>query len=346
MPQGRFGGKPPIGVIYNTSMTRPDAALALAELYGFESKRESRIGSVCVVGAGLKTAIFCDMVGRIYHAGPERNGNQELAVGLAAVSPLPPDPPMVLAAVDRKNDKGAPQYAHGIDKVSDTSLAEAVLLNGVIFNADAAVLLSAPATYLAKSLGLNNAKVVYKERVKRLVIVDSGAPQQDVPALRKVIAEWPTPIFYCPKEVGEAVPFPGKALEKTFEWVPAHPVADAYRAAGTMPYDAPSYDLAAAHYLVHPDSGFFQLSEPGTLTVSDDGKIAFKPGGGQIRGLKVDPAKKEQLILAFLDILGTKPSTPQQRTRPTAANAAGAPPATKPPDPAAADKTTVIKKDQ
>jgi hypothetical protein len=74
--------------------------------------------------------------------------------------------------------------------------------------------------------------------------------------------------------------------------------------------------------------------------------MAFKPGGGQIRGLKVDPAKKEQLILAFLDIMGTKPAAPQQRTRPTAANAAGAPPATKPPDPAAADKTTVIKKDQ
>jgi len=316
-------------VIYNTSMTRPDAALALAELYGFEDKRESRVGSVCVVGAGLKTAIFCDMVDRMYKPGPERNGNQELAVGLAAVTPLPPDSSMVQPAVDRKNEKGEPQYAHGIAKVTDTSLAEAVLLNGVIFNADAAVLLSAPATYLAKSLDLNNAKEVYKQRVKRLVIVDSGAPQQDVPALRKVIAEWPTPIFYCPKEVGEAVPFPGKALEKTFEWAPANPVVDAYRAAGAMPYDAPSYDLAAAHFTVHPDSGFFQLSEPGTLVVSNDGKIAFKPGGGQIRGLQVDPAKRDQLILAFLDIAGTKPAAPQQRFRPTAANAAGTPPPAK-----------------
>src|SRR5664279_6003512 len=111
MPQG-FGAKPPMGVIYNTSMTRPDAALALAGMYGFEGKRESRMGSVCVVGAGLKTATFCDMVGRMYMPGPTRNGNQTLAVGLAEVSPLPPDSAMVKPAVERKNDKGEPLYVH------------------------------------------------------------------------------------------------------------------------------------------------------------------------------------------------------------------------------------------
>ena len=308
MPQGRIGAKPPMGVIYNTSMSRPDAALALAALYGFEIKRESRMGSVCVVGAGLKTAIFCDMVERVYTPGSERNGNQALAVGLADVKPMPPDTPMVLAAVDRP-------YVHSIEKLSDTSLAEAVLLNGVIFNADAAMVLSAPATYLAKSLDLNNARNVYKERVRRLVIVDAGAPQQDVAALRKVIAEWPTPFFFCSREVGEAVPFPGKALEKSFDWAPANPVADAYRAAGTMPYDAPAYDMAAVHYAVHPDSGFFQLSEPGSLTVSDNGKISFKPGGGQVRSLQVDPARKDQLVQALLDAAGTKPAAPQPRGR-------------------------------
>src|SRR5580698_9994160 len=121
MPQGRFGGKPPMGVVYNTSMSRPDAALALAALYGFEIKHDSRMGSVCVVGAGLKTAIFCDMVGRMYMPGPERNGNQVLAVGLAAVNPLPQDSQMVQAALDRKNEKGEPLYAHSIEKLTDTS---------------------------------------------------------------------------------------------------------------------------------------------------------------------------------------------------------------------------------
>src|SRR3954447_22800916 len=136
MPQNPFGGPQPLGVVYNTSMSRPDAALALAELYGFQGKREARIGSVCVTGAGLNAAVFCDIVTRFYLPGPPRNANQLLPVGLAAVDPLPPDPPMVRGVVSGK-------YERTVKKLSDTSLAEAVLRNGVIFNAEAAVILSA-----------------------------------------------------------------------------------------------------------------------------------------------------------------------------------------------------------
>jgi hypothetical protein len=317
MPQNPFGGKQPIGVIYNTSMSRPDAALALAELYGFEGRRESRMGSICVVGAGLQAAIFCDMVMYIYHLGTPRNANQVLPVGLAAVDPLPSDPPMVKAAVERTDENGAPRYAHTIHKLSDTSLAEAVLRNGVIFNAEAVVVLSAPATYLAKSLDLEGVADIYKERVRRLVIVDAGGPQQDVPAFRRIVAEWPGPVFYCGKEVGEALPFPGAAIEKDFAWAPAHPVVDAYRAYRPMPYDSPSYDLAAAHYAVHPDSGFFQLSEPGTLAVGDDGAMKFTPGGGNVRSLTVNPAKREEAVEAFVAMASAKPVAPQQRFRRT-----------------------------
>jgi hypothetical protein len=335
MPQNPFGGKQPLGVVYNTSMDRPDAALTLAELYGFEGKRESKMGAVCVTGSGLNTAIFCDMVFRFYTLGPARNGNQSLPVGLAAVDPLPPDAAMVKPAIERKNEKGDPQYAHSVSRVSDTSLAEAVLRNGVIFNAEAVVVLSAPATYLAKSLDLLGAKEIYKARVKRLVIVDAGAPQQDVPAIRKVLAEWPTPIFFCGKEVGEALPFPGTSIEKDFAWAPAHPVADAYRAYKAMPYDAPSYDLAAAHYAVHPDSGFFQLSDAGTVSVGDDGRMKFSAGGGDVRSLTVDPSKKDQIVQAFVAIASAKPPEPQQRfRRPTEAAAPGAkdkPAVTQPP---------------
>ena len=72
-----------------------------------------------------------------------------------------------------------------VKKVSDTSLAEAVMRNGVIFNAEAVIVLSAPATYLARSLDLQGVKQLYKERVKRLVIVDAGATARDAAALKK-----------------------------------------------------------------------------------------------------------------------------------------------------------------
>ena len=319
--QNPFGGRQPLGVIYNTSMTRPDAALALAELYAFQGKRESRMGAVCVVGAGLKAAVFCETVAKFFTPGQNPNANSVLPIGLAAVDPLPPDPPFVLPALERKTPEGQPEYVNTIRRVADTSLAEAVLRNGVIFNAEAVVLLSAPATYLAKSLDLLGTKELYQARVKRLVIVDSGEPQKDVAALRKVLAEWPTPIFFCGREVGESLPFPGASLSKEFAWAGAHPVVDAYRAFQQMPYDTPSHDLAAAHYAVHPDSGFFQLSDAGSLVVADDGAVRFVPGAGKVRALKPDLAQKDKIIQAFVDMASTKPVQPTRFQRPSSANA-------------------------
>ena len=84
--------------------------------------------------------------------------NQTLPVGLAAFDPLPADPPMVKPAVERKDSEGRSALRAQHQQLSDTSLAEAVLRNGVIFNAEAVVVLSAPATYLARSLDLLGAK--------------------------------------------------------------------------------------------------------------------------------------------------------------------------------------------
>jgi hypothetical protein len=315
--QGGRGGKPPIGVIYNTSMSRPDAALALDALYQFEGRREARVGSVCVVGAGLDAAIYCDIVSRFYTPGPPPDANKALPVGLAAENPLPPDPPMVQSPVNRKNQTGDPQYPRSIRKLTDTAMAEAVLRNAVTFNAETAMVLSAPATYLAKSLDLLGVKELYKDRVKRLVIVDSGAPRKDDVALRKILNEWPTPIIFCGKEVGNALAYPGGSIEKDFAWSPAHPIVDAYRGFQSMPYDAPSYDLAAVHYAVHPDSGFFEVSAPGTLTEGDDGRMKFSLGSGKIRSLIVEQAKRGQILQAFVEITSAKPVAPQ-RGRPPA----------------------------
>ena len=314
----QFEGKQPQGVIYITSMDRPDAVLALALLYGLQAKRDSRMGSVCITGAGLGAAIFCDLVQRFYTPGPLRNGNQQLMPGLPAEGKMPPDSPMLTAAIDRKNDKGEPAYARSIKRVSDTSLPEAVIRNGVIFNADAVMILSAPATYLAKSLDLQGVKELYKERVKRLVIVDSGAAQ-DVPAIRKVLAEFPSPVFFCPKETGDAILFPGASLDKDFAWAPLHPIVDAVKAYKPGPYDPPTYDMAGALYAVHPDQNFFTLSEPGSISVTDDGRMRFTPGqGGRIRSAVADPAQREKVVKTYVELASAKPPVPQQRFRPPA----------------------------
>ena len=84
----QFEPKAPQGVVYITSMSRPDAALALAMLYEFQGKRESRMGSVCVNGSGLGSAIFCDIVYHFYALGPARNANDVLPTGLGSDGPM------------------------------------------------------------------------------------------------------------------------------------------------------------------------------------------------------------------------------------------------------------------
>jgi hypothetical protein len=110
--------------------------------------------------------------------------------------------------------------------------------------------------------------------------------------------------------------FPGASMGKEFAWTDAHPVADVYRAYKPMPYDTPSFDLAAVHYASQPESGFFQLSEPGTATVSDSGMLSFTPGGGgRIRRLSVDPARREHALQALVDLASARPATPPSRGR-------------------------------
>ena len=309
--QGPGRGAPaPIGIVYNTSMARPDAALALAALYAFGIRRQARVNAVCVAGAGLDTAIYCDIVNRFYTPGNVRSSNQWPPVGLAAVSPLPSDPPMVKTPVARTEPSGEPTYARSIRRVSDTSQAEAVLRNGVIFSAESAVVLSAPATWLARSLDLAGTTNQYKQRVKRLVIVESDDIRRDPAALRRVIADWPTPVFYCGRDVGDALPFPGAAVDEAFGWTPAHPIGDAYRAFRSTPYDAPGYDLAAMHFTANPDSGFFQVSEPGNVSVAESGATTFAAGGGMVRRITVDASKRAETLAAFVEIVGTQPPPP------------------------------------
>jgi hypothetical protein len=303
-----------MGVVYNTAMARPDAALALAALYLFESRRQARVGAVCVAGAGLNTAIFCDIVARFY-SGPARNGNQALAVGLPDVRPMPADPPMVRAALERKKPNGEPQYLRSIRQLTDTSQAEAVLRNGIVFNAETVVVLSGPATWIAKALDLAGAKDQYQQRVRRVVIVEGDGPQRDPAALRKFIADCPAPVFVCGKDVGDALLFPGVNLDALFASAAAHPIVDAYRAFKPMPYDAPLHDLAAMHFAVHPDSGFFAVSAPGAFSVTDQGALRFTEGAGTVRRLTVDPARKEDALAALVAIATAAPTPPAQRGR-------------------------------
>ena len=166
-------------------------------------------------------------------------------------------------------------------------------------------------------LGLYRSGPQITTKCRQLVVAAGSYPagaaeptiKSDVAAARKLFAEWPTPIVAVGSEVGEALPYPGASIETDFAWAPAHPVVDAYRALKPMPYDAPAPALAAVLYAVHPDDGYFKLSDPGTITVLDDGRTQFTPAAdGKHRYLIVDPAQKERVISVYSAMVSAAPA--------------------------------------
>lgn len=311
----QFRGRPPVtGVVYNTTLSRPGAALTLAFLYGLEGKRESRVASIAVTENSLGAAAFADAVFRFYQLGPLPNANRVLPIGLAADRPLPPDPAPVKAVFKRVDEKGEPLYKTGMRRVSDTAEVTALMRNSLAYFEDGwvAVVLSAPATYLARILDYAGTPDLIKAKVRTTIVSEC---KQDVAAMRRVLAEWPSPIVFCGRDVGEALPYPGACIEQDFAWTNAHPVVDFYRSAGPMPYDTQAQDLAAVLYAVRPGAGFFQISS-GSIEVLDDGGMRFLESvEGKHQRMAVDLAKKDQILAVLREVVSAKPVPPQPRRR-------------------------------
>jgi hypothetical protein len=322
-----IGSKPAVGVLYDGALGyRLDAALGLAVLYGLDAKNECRVVSLSVPSNNLHAAAFTEILGRFYSgavSGSFGAVGRTLPVGMATGKPEP-DSPMMKAVLEN------PAYSHGINHLNDTADPRAVLRNALTAQHDqnAIMVLAGPATNLAALLDLPGARPWVESKVRILALVpDTG----DLPALKKVLAEWPSPILVVNPDVAEAAKFPGAAIDKDFAWSKAHPIVDAYRAAGVMPYDAPSAAIAAVLAAVRPESGIFTFSAPTGLMVSATGEVTAT-GAGKHKFLKLDPAEREKLVASYVELASMKPVPRLPRFRRPVADPAK-PDAAKPPAP-------------
>jgi inosine-uridine nucleoside N-ribohydrolase len=315
-------GKPAPGVIFDTDMgTRIDDALAFALLYGLDGKNEVRVVCVSTSRFNLKSAAFCETVGRFYAgavSGAFMAAGRTLPVGMAVEGSLRDETPMISAPLERKTEDGKPVYNHGIQQLIDTAETPAVIRNALTGQHDqnAIVVCTGPATNLARVLGLPGVKDLVAAKARYLVWsagdFSGGAAEfnvkSDLEAAKKVLADWPTPVLFAGAELTNVIPFPAASIEKDFAWSQAHPVADAYRAFAPMPYDAPTQDMIAVLQAVRPKENYFKLSEPGTVSVSGDGRTTFAPAAnGKHQFLSVDPSQKDRVLAVFTELASAKP---------------------------------------
>lgn len=294
--------------------SRIDVVLAVAMLNGFASKGEARTIALCTSQPNLKTAQFVDVLSGFY--APRPAGGVAM-IGMAG-GRASADAPVLTGTLAAKNAEGTPRYTSNVRDLRDTA-DNAVLIRNILLaqnDQNATVVLGGPATGLAHLLALYGSHPQIATKVKQLVVAAGAYPSGaadpnisgDLAAARTLFAEWPTPIVAVGTEVGAALPYPGASIEKDFAWSEAHPVVDAYRVFKPMPYDAPAAALAATLYAVHPDNGYFTLSEPGTITVLADGRTQFAPGAsGKHRYLVVDPAQKDRVIKMYTDMVSAQP---------------------------------------
>jgi mono/diheme cytochrome c family protein len=331
MQLGRRGQTPPLGVLYDTSLDGGiDQVLALSLLFGFSATQQVRVPSISTSRYNLKTAAFLDVVARFFAAdlagdfvsnkiplpiGMHSNGKQTDAVA-----------PMLSAPLTKAAAEGALVYPRGIEKLNDTADPVALMRNALSGQVDGngAIILAGQPTNLLAMMANPEARTWPAKKVRVLSIAAGRFTEgpadpiirADVAGFRKLLAEWPTRIVMAGTELNEALPFPGASLDAVASWAPNHPVVDAYRAFKPMPYDAPTQALAAVLSAVNPEDNYFTLSEPGTITVLDNGRTRFTATPeGRHHYLIVRPEQKERVLETYVKLVTTQPPPPPLRGR-------------------------------
>ena len=331
MPQPG-AGRSSAGAFFDTDFSTIDSVLATALLFGLQGNNDCRVAIIAMSRPNLAVAGFADMVERFYH-GPAGNFAQVPPIGMNTNGSPGETSPAFVAPFQRKKPDGTPVYTNQVKTVIDTGDPNTLFRNYLEAQIDqnAFFVLGGPATNLAAALAFPGMRDLIAVKVKYLVVACGAFPagpaearvQADIPAAKRVFAEWPTPIVASGFEVGAALEFPGASIDKEFAAAePDNPVADAYRAYQAMPYDAPSWAMAAALYAARPKESYFQVSDPGRIGVDEGGRTSFTASEkGNHRYLMVDPGQKQKIIQAYIQLASAKPA-PGRRFR---AGAAGQP---------------------
>ena len=293
----RQGQPAPLGVLFDSSIDGGfDQILALALLFGHAAQQQVRIPSLTTSRFSLQNAAFLDVVARFFAAelaGDFVQNKIPLPIGMASTGrQSDAAPPMVSTPLAKADAGGKPVYPRGVEKLNDTADPVALMRNALTAQVDqnGAIILAGLPTNLLALLALPGGRDWAAKKARVLSIAggrfdrDGGADpvvRADVPGFRKLLAEWPGRLVMAGAELNEALPFPGASLDLIAEWAPNHPVVDAYRALTPAPANVPSQTLAAVLYTVRPEDNYFALSEPGTVTIQDNGRVRFtaSPGG-------------------------------------------------------------------
>ena len=330
MTTGILGSRPtlaaePFSLIFDTDMGNDiDDALALAVIHALADRGECRLLAVTVSKDNPFAARYCDVVNTFY-------GRGDIPIGRVRDGKRPEDGKFV-RPVSEAMDNGQLRYPHDLKGEADTPdavpllrriLAEqpdrSVALVGVGLSTNMARLLESEPDQFSPLDG----RALVEKKVALLSMMGGrfgkDRPKDfkefnikgDLDASTKVLANWPTPIVISGFEIGLAIRYPAESIEQDFNYRPHHPIPEAYKLYIKMPYDRPTWDLTSVLYAVRPNRNYFGISEPGTLSIGEEGfaKFTADPNGAH-RYLSVTPEQIVQVREALVMLASQPPIQP------------------------------------
>lgn len=328
----------PYPVIFDTDIGNDcDDVLALAMLHALESRGECKLLAVTITKDHELAAPFTDAVNTFY-------GRGDIPIGVCHSGVTPEEGKF--NGLANAQDDGHFRYAHDLTAgktapdavdVLRKALAAAeddtVVICQVGFSTNLANLLESPADDISPLSGMD----LVKKKVRLLSVMaaafadipdhKTGEPKRyreynvvkDIPAARRLFDNWPTPILWSGFEIGLNLTYPYESIQRDFNYVKHHPVAESYDLYITPPHNRPTWDLTAVLAAIRPEHKYFDLSPAGRVTIDENGYSTFEPQAeGRDRYLILRDEQKPRATEALTLLSSepphrTTPQTPQAR---------------------------------
>ncbi|MBB5033487.1 nucleoside hydrolase [Prosthecobacter vanneervenii] len=303
----------PVKLIFDTDMGNDvDDLMALAMIHNLQKRGACELLAVTITKDHPQAAAFVDAVNTLY-------GYPDIPIGVVRDGAAKEAGKFNLLA-DEKNADGSLRYPHDLKSGADAPEAVGLIKDILAKQPDGSVVIAQVGffTNLSRLLDSPGGKELVAKKVKVLSIM-AGAFQTvqwdtrhleynvklDVPAAQKLAKEWPTQVVWSGYEIGVAAAFPHVVIEQDLEYIPHHPLKEAYYLYNPPPHDRPTWDPTSVLYAVLPERGYFDLSPPGTVIVEDDSATLFranKKGKGNHRFLVMSPEQAARVREAIVQL--------------------------------------------
>lgn len=318
----------PVPLIFDTDLGNDcDDVLAMGVIHSLQTRGECELLAVTITKDHHLAAPFADAINTFY-------GRGDIPIGVCRSGVTDHEGKFnVLAS---QQDDGEDRYPHDLRSGADAPDAVDVLRQTLASQPDQSVVI-AQVGFSTNLANLLNSKpdrhspldgIALVQKKVRLLSVMAGAFRQimnekgqpydhkeynvikDIPAAKKLVADWPTSIVWSGFEIGKNLRYPHESILSDYRYVNHHPLPEAYTLYIPPPHDRPTWDLTSVLVAVRPDHKYFDLSPAGTVTVADNGLTTFdESADGRDRYLILQDDQKGHTTKALVQLSSQPPAS-------------------------------------